>query len=224
MATGYSNKLCNPTPYEARWNWQAGVDIVVPAFGDYELPSVQMVDDFRDGRPGSENVRQNMAVLGIFLMDPNRSYDTQAFECLKSCIEFLQNRYNEGYQNIRTQLAQRQVRLDDENIAEIMRQHHLTTLGEKIEVLKKLAATYEAAVTKETFEGSVKTYDPEKTIFVTDPPREFPSKTAMEAFLNLPGNIRVREAHEEQLAKMNKKAAASPKKGKEEVSEAVSAN
>ena len=209
---GFANRLCNPTPWDAQWDYSRGIVLYIPAFSTIELKDIQMVDDFRPDKAGAENVQMNMATLGIFLLDPNKTYDSQALALCKSMQASLTERFKASTQNIRNQLALKNQTIDGEPYEELLRQHGLDIVRDKITALKGLEKQYQAAVDLEIHEAQGEKFDPERTVFVTDPPREFPSKAAMLAFLASKGNESVRKEHSEWIARLN-----APKKATKEI-------
>ena len=202
---GYTNTLCNPTPFDAVWDWSRGIVIKVPAFSEVELTDIQMVDDFRPGKPGSENVEDNMRVLGIFLRDPNRSYDSQALETLQGAVKEYKARLQSSTTTLRS-LSATTPGFNENNFEEILRQHGLDMVKNKIAILEGLAKQYQKAVDKAGTVTASQGFDPERTIFVMNPPKEFASKTAMESFLAMPDNAELRVEHDKFMKKLEAKS------------------
>jgi hypothetical protein len=209
---GFTNKLCNPTPWDVSWNYSGGVFIRIPAFSETELPSIQMVDDFRPDKPGAENVQMNMASLGIFLLDPNKTYDSQALTCIRACIRSQQFQFDDSSKQLRRDMAVTGQKVDDDTMMEIWKQNGLLKTREKIDTLKALEVTYLKAVGEGTVQVLAPEFDPERTIFVLDKPMQFPSVTALEAYLNLPANKEVKKRHEQWKAELTPAAPKAEKK------------
>lgn len=197
----YTNKLCNPTPYDVVWNYDRGIVIRIPKFGEYTLQEIQMVDDFRPDKAGAENVQMNMHQRGVFLLNPNVSYDVQAYECITKNIETLTGQYNESVANVKKQMSADMVNNKAE-FESVLAQHGLVVLRDRLEELKRLAATYKKAVQEEkTLEEDQ--FDPERTVFVLPTgPRQFATKTAKNVFLGMPENAEIKAKHEEFMAKI----------------------
>ena len=66
------NRLCNATGFEVELKWHRGIVIIVPPDGFVDL-DVNQMDDFRDGKPGSEAVREIMDHQGIFNTQEGRA-------------------------------------------------------------------------------------------------------------------------------------------------------
>ena len=49
-------RLRNPTPFDVKIPYERGVYINIPSDGEVEL-SMEQLDDFRPGKPGSEAAR-----------------------------------------------------------------------------------------------------------------------------------------------------------------------
>ena len=60
-----TSTLCNPTPWEVEFPYDQGIEIIVPAYGETNLTSMQQVDDFRPEKPGYETVKELMDSYGI---------------------------------------------------------------------------------------------------------------------------------------------------------------
>lgn len=173
----------NPTPEEQEIKWHKGVVITIPSDGHVDL-SVEQMDDFRPGKPGSEEVQGLMDHKGVFLFDSDIDYDVQALEALKKCYKSHQNRYNDSVQSLRRERAAQGISESDDSFDEILRQLGLINLSVRIEVIKKRVNFYEKVV-GEKQEQLTRTnqMDPERTLFlVSGLPREFPSRAAKQLF------------------------------------------
>jgi hypothetical protein len=188
-------RLMNPTPWDVELPYEKGVVITVPRFGSQDL-TMQQMDDFRDGKPGSENVQEVLNYFGLFLFDPDRPYNNQALHAL----EVSHKAKKERIRSIRDGLEARSVNLPGggADIDEQFKRLGFKTLEIEVEVLEKQINKYKSSTVDESV--IVQNLDPERTIFVMDPPTEFPSREAMEFFLSLPENEAVRVRHEEFLA------------------------
>ena len=77
--------LINPTPFDVKINHEKGVYINVPADGETTL-SMQQLDDYRPGKPGSEVTKKILDFEGVFLQDTDLSYDFQALTALRAAV------------------------------------------------------------------------------------------------------------------------------------------
>lgn len=201
-----TNRLQNPTPWEVRINWDRGIDIVIPPFGETELTVAQM-DDFRPGKPGSEDVQNLMDFHGIFLLDSNRTYNVQALEAVERAIEKKTVLYREVRESTRkSHQSESGQKLSEEALEEQMRMLGYDKFGRQVERLKKMARNLSEAVGDRSGETVKERLDPARTVFVVDPPRQFPTVEMMEEFLD--ENPDIRDKHEAMRGK-----APAPKKG-----------
>ena len=192
-----SNKLCNPTPFDREIDYDRGIVIKVLAEGSTQLTVGQMAD-FQEGRPGSEEARLKLTTQGLFLLDSDREYDVQALEALKLCIRYLEGRYNEAVARLQDMhiAANLPSNPEDPAFQAKLRTMGLLRLQTEMNKLKGRQALFEKAVgpQPDKFASTGPKYDPERTCFVTDPPREFPSKVALAIFLE--ENPEVKARHE----------------------------
>lgn len=192
-----SNKLCNPTKFDREIDYDRGIVIKVPAEGSVQLTVGQMAD-FQEGRPGSEEARLKLTTQGLFLFDNDREYDVQALEAIRLCIKHLEGRYNEAVARLQDMhiAANLPSNPEDSAFQNKLRTMGLLRLKAETDMLKKREAVYHEAVGPQgdKFSGNVQKFDPERTCFVTDPPHEFPSKTALKVFLD--ENPEVKARHE----------------------------
>jgi len=188
----YVSRLYNPTPWDEAIEWgNRGVKIRVPAFGHADLTHEQM-HDFRENNPGSESVLDYLNFFGIFLYDADRPYDNQALDALKKAYSLRKERYDAQVRNISSERSKAGLPPDPDALEEQLRILGVVAFREKMETLKKLVEKLEANVGPDR--AARPKLDPARTIFVTDPPREFPSVSAMEFFLEL--NPDVKAKHE----------------------------
>jgi hypothetical protein len=194
MAT-LTAKLCNPTPWAAKLDWDRGVKIRVPAFGDVAL-TMQQLDDFRSGKPGSEAVEEVLNYFGLFVMDADRPYDNQALDSLKRCRNAMKAQYDSVSKSMRDRRAQQGIAPNEEALEESLEQHGYVTLRNKVQLLDDQIRKYEKVCGPETERAARNQLDPTRTVFVLDPPREFPSVAAMHFFLEQnPGVAAKHEAY-----------------------------
>lgn len=191
-----TNKLCNPTPWDVTLPYEKGVVLKIKRFGEHDL-SMQQMDDYRDGKPGSENVQEVLNYFGLFLYDSDRPYNNQALRALKASFKAKRERLNQ----VKTGIVERSANLPGGGppVDEQLKRLGFAGLEREIEVLKQQIAKYEQSVVEEDTRVSKK-LDPTRTIFVMDPPTEFPSREALEFFLEQPENAELKTRHEEFLA------------------------
>jgi len=178
-----SNRLCNPTPEAIKINWHKGVVIRV-APGSHTDLTVEQMDDFRPGKPGSEEVQTLMRYHGVFLLDSDKDYDVQALASLNDARKSKESQYKESMASIRRERAAQGVNEDDATFAEVTRQLGLDKLKNRVDKLQEWIKYYGKVVeSKKATLSQTSQLDPEKTLFLTDgPPREFPSVAAKALF------------------------------------------
>lgn len=177
-----TNTLCNPTPWDVEWRWHAGIVLCVPGDGQLDL-DVEVMDDFRLGKPGSEAVQTMMDSFGIFLRDPSRSYEVQALATLKACARDMRERLAASIDDIRAGRAAQGIK-DEDSFIEIKRRLGLTRLEERVEVLQDRIKFLESHVKEEEVKPLHEQLDPSRTLLFLDPPKVFSTPLAMEMFLN----------------------------------------
>ncbi len=193
---GLSNKLCNPTPFKQVFHYGAGTMITVDAFGSYELHYNQM-EDFVPTKPGWPAIKEDLEFKGLFVLDPDRPYDNQAYTAIKRSRELKEERYRSGREEMKNAISRQGLQFSEENLNErLARAGYIKLLNEITELTQQeqfFAKTIKAeeVKTKKQF-----VLDPKRTVFVLDPPREFPSVSAMNYFLERPENAAVKVAHE----------------------------
>jgi hypothetical protein len=175
--------LINPTPFDVRIPYQQGIEIRVPADGEVNL-SMQQLDDFRPGKPGSEETKKILDFEGVFLQDSDLSYDFQALEALKAYVHQRKDRIKTFTERTKGSRTQQGVNVDDAVISEILREAGYDRMQEGVDRVVARIKILEGIVNSDENKGSVQhTLDPERSCFVTVPPRQFPSKTALAMFL-----------------------------------------
>jgi len=183
---GLSGRLCNSTPWEQNIPWHR-TRIIVPGDGHVELFPEQL-DDFRPGKPGSEEVRNLLSSFGVFLMDTDRSYDVQVYECLQSTIKVRRQQYTDFVANIRNdRIRAGQNSVTEEDLEGAIAMQGYKNFRDQIEALERRAAKIRGILAP-TGELSTRRaapkYDPERTCFGVSPPQEFATKLALELFLD----------------------------------------
>ena len=179
----FTARLCNPTPFAIKLPWDRGVNIYIEAFGSTELTMAQ-IDDFRPGKPGSADVAQVLNYFGLFLLDADRPYDNQALEALRKAYASKKSQHDAAVRNIIDRRAAAGVTPNDDALNETLEQMGYNELNRKITILKDAVKEFEKVVGKNPEQSLRRQLDPKRTVFVLDPPREFPSVAAMEFYLN----------------------------------------
>lgn len=200
-----TNRLCNPTPFEVKWDWHLGIVIRIQPDSHYDL-SNQQLPDFQPGQPGSEAIQQFMNELGVFLRDTDRTYESQALECLKACLRARTTHYNEAANNVRKNRAQGGIVDNPEALEEIYRQMGLVALREQCDKIKFRVSQYEQAVAEQKAVSKESDIDPDRTLLFTDPPKTFETKFALQVFLNEPGNEQIKSRYNAWRAAFDKVA------------------
>ena len=190
-----TNRLCNPTPFRCKLNWDKGVNIVVPADGHYDLTNAQLVD-FQPGQPGSETVQLLMNDHGIFLRDTDRTYEAQAIEALRACRRSKNAHYEESTNNLRRSRAASGIVDNPEALEETFRQLGLTNLKEQVNRLDFRIKALEGEVSRQKAVVSTAKFDPERTLLFVDPPRVFETAFALQMFLAEPENAALKRQYE----------------------------
>lgn len=185
----YAAKLCNPTPFKVELPWHRGVSIHISPFGETEL-TMQQMDDFRPGKAGSAEVRSVLDYHGLFLRDMDRPYDNQALEALKRSHRAKKIQYDEAVNQLRIQRARAGVPPQEAAFDETLEKLGYKRLDEEVQKLKSAIEKFEKVVGGGPERSVRPQFDPNRTVMVTDPPREFPSVAAMEFFLEQNPDIR----------------------------------
>ena len=98
---------------------------------------------------------------------------------------------------MRRRRAQEGVSENPEAFEELMEQMGMVNLREQIAELKFRRKFLGKVVEDEKTQKSTQAqFDPERTLLFTDPPKEFPTKVAMQMFLDTPGNEEVKAEHQ----------------------------
>lgn len=190
----FVNKLVNPTPWTVNIPYDRGTFIIIEPDGEYEFPNADMQRDFEPSQPGSEEVRNTLEAAGAFLLNPDLSYDLQALRALRACVKVKKSFRDDFVQRLRDSRIATGRSIDDGTLTEAIEsagyghkslsRTGMPGLQGQIESLEGRIKFLEKAVEADPVKGYVKErLDPEKTCFVTNPPRQFPSKTALTMFL-----------------------------------------
>ncbi len=189
-----TNRLCNPSPFPVKWNYDKGVFLVIEPDGHLDL-AVEVMDDFRSDKPGYEAIKSLMDQFGIFLRDPTRPYEHQAIEALEAYVKVNQMTYDDCRNNLR-RAAAAQGTYDEKAFAETLEQMGYAALLERVNKAKARLEYYKEHVSEEKVIHE--RYDPERTLMCMDPPKEFDSKIAMQVYLD--EHPETRATHEAWLA------------------------
>lgn len=187
-------KLANPTPWDVALDWDRGVRIRIPAFGDTTL-TMNQLDDFRENKPGSEAVQEVLGYHGLFVVDSDRPYDNQALNALQKAHAAKKAQYDAAVRNLTDRRAAAGVAPNEEALEQTLKMQGLVTLREKIATLADQIKKLIEVVGPQRERQLRQPLDPKRTIFVNDPPREFPSVAAMQFFLELPENAEIAAKH-----------------------------
>jgi hypothetical protein len=179
-----------------KWDYDKGIVLDIKADGHLDL-DVAVMDDFRSGKPGSAAVKDLMDYYGIFLRDPDRSYEEQALTSIRSSVKQKEDRYKTFAGNLRKNRAREGISENPEALEEILNESGYGKMGREVEALKARAQFLGKAVEEQQATVTLD-FDPKTTLMFTNPPRQFDSEIAMRMFLN--ENSELREQHEEWLA------------------------
>ena len=176
-------KLVNPTPFDVEIPYEKGISIKIPADGEVDLTMGQL-DDFRPGKPGSEETRKILTFEGVFLQDSDLSFDLQALTTLKACVRDRQDRINTFTDRTKNSRLAGGASVDDESMAELLVSSGYQRMQDGTDKLKLRIKMLQKIVDADAAKGAVRqNLDPERTCFVINPPRQFPSKTSLAMFL-----------------------------------------
>jgi hypothetical protein len=176
-------RLVNPTPFDVKIPYERGVYINIPSDGDCEL-SMGQLDDFRPGKPGSEAARKLLDFEGVFLQDTDLSYDLQALRALEVAVRERKDRIKTFTDRTRNSRIAGGATVDDATMEDLIQNSGYGRMINDVAKLESRIKTLQVVVSADTSKGSVRqNLDPERTCFVINPPRQFPSKTALAMFL-----------------------------------------
>lgn len=187
-------KLSNPTPWDVKLPYEKGINIHIPAFGSTGL-TMQMLDDYRGGKPGSEAINVILDYDGLFVVDSDRPYDNQALDALRRCHKAKKSQLDAAVSNISRQRAAAGTPPDADALEETLRMSGHAALRDKVELLEKQIKEYTKVVDPESDRNARTQLDPTRTVFVMDPPTEFDSVAAMNFFLGLDENRELKNKH-----------------------------
>ncbi len=190
--------LINPTPFDVSIAYQKGIFIDIPADGQDNI-AMQPLDDFRHGKPWSEETQKILDFEGVFLQDSNLSFDFHALETLKAFAAERKDRIRTFLEGLKRSRTQQGVSVDDDVLQELMDQAGYNNMQKKVDKVQARIAILEKLVSTDKAKGSVShALDPERSCLVTNPPRQFPSKTALNMFLS--EHPEIKEKHDKLAA------------------------
>ncbi len=176
-------KMVNPTPFEVKIPYSRGIYIKIPSDGETEL-SMEQLDDFRGGKPGSEETRKILQFEGVFLQDTDLSYDYQALQTLRAAVREREDRIKTFIDRTRNSRIAGGATVDDSTMEDLIQSAGYGRMQDDVNKLKARITTLSQVVNEDEAKGSVRqTLDPKRTCFVINPPRQFPSETALAMFL-----------------------------------------
>jgi hypothetical protein len=176
-------RLVNPTPFDVKIPYERGIYINIPSDGDVEL-SMQQLDDFRPGKPGSEAARKLLDFEGVFLQDTDLSYDLQALTALQIAVRERKDRIKTFIDRTRNSRIAGGATVDDATMDDLVENAGYGRMRNAVLKLESRIETLNKVVSSDERRGAVQqTLDPKRTIFCINPPRQFPSVTAMEMYL-----------------------------------------
>jgi len=181
---GLSDKMFNSTPWEAQIPYSR-VKIIIPGDSFARLTPEQ-VDDFRSGKPGSEEVRRLLQSFGCFMYDTDKSHDIQMLDCLKACVKEKEMTFSDYVNNVRNQrIAAGQSVVSEDDLEGMISMGGYNVMREQIITLKARITKLEGALRKTGEIGrTAPKYNPEQTCFGVSPPKEFASALQLQMYLD----------------------------------------
>jgi hypothetical protein len=142
------------------------------------------MDDFRPGKPGSEEVKSQLDYYGLFLLDGDLSYDSQALKSIQASLKSKKDQYDGFVKRLRDSRISTGSPVTEESMEEAIRAADYDRIEDQVIKLKKREEILRKTVSAEKSPSVKEDLDPKKTCFVTDPPRQFASETALKMFLS----------------------------------------
>ena len=177
-------KLVNPTPFDVKIPYERGVYINIPSDGDVELTMGQL-DDFRPGKPGSEAARKLLDFEGVFLSDTDLSYDLQALRALETAVRERKDRIKTFVDRTKNSRIAGGATVDDATMEDLIQSSGYGRMQGDVDRMVSRIKKLQVVVNADLSKGSVRAnLDPKRTCFVINPPRQFPSETALAMFLS----------------------------------------
>lgn len=181
---GVTDKLVNATPFDVNIPYDRGVSLKVPSDGQIQLTYDQL-QDFRPGTEGYEEIRNLLESNGLFILDPDKSYDVQALDCLRACLRHKETQYTAFVDSVQNARLSQNKSIDEDSMQKIVDQAGYGKQAPngvqwQIDKLQGRIRILEETGEKQAARAG---FDPKRTCFGTQPPREFPSETALKMFL-----------------------------------------
>lgn len=177
-----SNTLCNATPFDVEIPYTAGIRISLKPDGQTKLSLAQM-EDYAPDRPGSAENLRSLLSYGCFMLDSDRSYDAQVLETLNGTISMMNQQLTEFVNELKKQQLSNGTKLDDETLQAMKESAGYSRFEERLNILRNRVKMYKKVLGGEGGERTKRTFDPERTCFASNPPREFPSKLSLQIYL-----------------------------------------
>lgn len=191
-----TSKIVNPTPFKVEFNWDKGIVLEIPPDGELDL-TMQQMDDFRPGKPGTEEVKHQMDYYGIFLLDGDRSWEEQAIKALESSFKVKKAQVDQFVTNMRNSRISAGAPVNEDAMEELIVMSGQGKVRDECETLQKRINHLRKILDKTGTKGKVKeTLDPKRTCFILNPPKQFMSETQLELFL-MDQTPEFRKKHEE---------------------------
>jgi hypothetical protein len=194
----FNSRLCNPTGEEVKINWHAGINIRIRPDDFIDLNYRQM-EDFQDGKPGSEEMKETMNHYGIFIRDPDRVYENQALEALNLAYRSRKAQFDAAAADLRKRRAAEGLPTDPEAFEATLDhmgygsyRKRMNAIFARIKFLERHVASEKVKIRQEI--------DPERTLIFLNPPKVFVTKMALQMFLADEGNEEIKEKYESWLA------------------------
>lgn len=177
-------KMVNPTPFDVKIPYERGIYITIRADDETTL-SMQQFDDFRPGKPGSEAAKKLLDFEGVYVADSDLSYDFQALQALQIAVRERKDRIKTFTERTRNSRIAGGATVDDATMDDLLNTSGYARMKKDVEKLEARIKVLSTVVSADERKGAVQqTLDPERTCMVINPPRQFPSKTALLMFLN----------------------------------------
>ena len=177
-------KMVNPTPFDVKIPYTRGIYITVPSDGDTDLDMDQL-DDFRGGKPGSEETRKILEFEGVFIQDTDLSYDYQALKALRLAVREREDRIKTFVERTKGSRIAGGATVDDATMEDLIQSAGYGRMQNDVDTLKARIKILSGVVNEDENKGAVRqTLDPKRTCFVINPPRQFPSETSLAMFLS----------------------------------------
>lgn len=194
---GYSTKLHNATPFPVIWH--VGPNIFISIDGDGALDMTPAMSDvFAPNTANYESILELMHAYGVFTLDPDVDFDQQMLTCLRGWMKCRTQQVDEAKKSIEANRARVGLPNDDASVHEALKRLNYGPIFEQMDVISKRIDKLQGKLKAEDYRPGVESYDPKRTIFVMDKPKQFKTEFQMELFLD--ENPEVKAKHEAWLA------------------------